>query len=58
MVYEDKQKGIWVFRAYDEDGFPVKEAYQKSRLINELWDEFHEKATKFHIKRVFIDGLK
>lgn len=55
---EHKRKGLWVFRAYDEDGFPVKESYQKSKLINELLDEFHDKATKFQIKRVFIDGLK
>lgn len=55
---ECNRKGLWVYRAYDEDGFPVKEAYRKDRLMQELWDEFHERAVKFQVKRVFVEGLK
>lgn len=47
---------MWIYRAYDEDGFPVAEAYHKSDLIDKLVDEFGD-YRQFTIKRIFEKWL-
>lgn len=48
---------MWIYRAYDEYGLPVCEAYRKQDLINKLIDEFGS-AEQFTIKRVFEKWVK
>ena len=53
------KNGLWVYRAEDEFGLPVAEAYRKSDLIDKLIDEFgEEKAMEFKIVRVFERWLR
>lgn len=53
------KNGLWVYRAEDEFGLPVAEAYRKSDLVDKLIDEFgEEKAMEFKIIRVFERGLR
>lgn len=50
---------MWIYRAIDEDGFPVAESYEKSDLIDKLIDEFGaERLKEFRIVRVFEKWLK
>ena len=56
-----KKNGLWVYRAYDEYGLPVCEAYSKEKLLNETIYEQGmppEMLEKLTIKRVFIKGLE
>lgn len=48
---------MWIYRAYDEDGLPIAEAYSKDDLIAKLEDEFGD-ANKFTIKRIYENWLK
>lgn len=53
------KNGLWVYRAEDEFGLPVAEAYRKSDLIDKLIDEFgEEKAVEFKIIYIFERGLQ
>lgn len=53
------ERKMWVYRALDEDGFPVCEAYRKSDLIDRMIDEFGvERLNEFTIIRVFEKWLK
>ena len=50
---------MWIYRAYDEDGLPVAEAYRKEDLIEKLEDEFGaDRIRSFKIKRVFEKWLR
>ena len=50
---------MWIYRAYDEDGCIMAEAYRKQDLINKLIDEYGEEKTKtFKIVRIFEKWLK
>lgn len=49
---------MWIYRAYDEDDFPIAEAYSKERLIDKLKDEFGEEFEPYRIERVFESWLK
>ena len=50
--------GLWIYRAEDEFGLPIAEAYRKTNLINKLIDEFgKEKVNSFKIVRIFERGL-
>lgn len=50
---------MWIFRAYDEYGLPVAEAYHKSDLIEKLIEEFgEERLQDFTIKKVFESWLR
>ena len=48
--------GLWVYRAVDEDGFVMAEAYSKARLIEKLWEEFGR--ADFKIIRYFDPTLR
>ena len=48
---------MWIYRAYDEDGLPIAEAYRKSELVTKLQDEFGT-AEGFTIKRIYEAWLK
>lgn len=48
---------MWLYRAYDEDGLPIAEAYRKTDLIQKLIDEFGD-AKEFVIKRVYEKWLR
>lgn len=48
---------MWIWRAYDEDGLPIAEAYRKSDLIEKLEDEFGT-ADNFIIKRIYEKWLQ
>lgn len=53
------KKGLWLYRAEDEFGLPVGEAYKKADLIDKLIDEFgEERANEFKIVRVFERWLQ
>lgn len=53
------KSGLWIYRAEDEFGLPVAEAYRKADLINKLIDEFgEEKANNFKIVRIFDKSLR
>ena len=52
-----KKRGLWVYRAYDEDGFPVAEDYHKQKLVERLESEYWGDQ-KLTIKRVFVEGLE
>ena len=50
---------MWFYRALDEDGFPVGEAYRKADLIDKLADEFgEERLAEFKIIRIYDKNLK
>jgi len=50
---------MWFYRAEDECGLPVAEAYNKKNLIKKLIDEFgEEKAKEFKIVRIFDKNLQ
>lgn len=50
---------MWFYRAEDEYGLPVAEAYRKGDLIQKLIDEFgFERVKEFKIKRIFDKNLK
>ncbi len=50
---------MWIYRAYDEDGLPVAEAYRKQDLIEKLIDEFGaDRLKEFKIKRIFEKWLQ
>ena len=55
-----KEQDMWIYRAYDKDGFPVAEAYNKADLIKKLTEEFPFKDIKkeFTIKRIFEKWLR
>lgn len=53
-----EKKGLWVYRAYDEDGFPVAEDYHKAKLVEKLENGDYWGDQKLTIKRVFINGLE
>lgn len=57
MAGKDK-KGLWVYRAYDEDGFIVVEAYDRARLIERIEDGYYWGDQKLTIKREFVRGLE
>ena len=45
---------MFIYRAHDEYGLPVAEAYRKSDLIEKLIDEFGlESLSEFTIKRIY-----
>ena len=48
---------MWVYRAFDEDGCIMAEAYRKADLISKLEDEFGD-AERFTIVRVFERWLR
>jgi len=48
---------MWLYRAYDEDGLPIAEAYRKTDLIQKLIDEFGG-VENFVIKRVYEKWLR
>lgn len=49
---------MWLYRAEDEYGLPVAEAYRKADLIDKLIDEFGEdRLQEFTIIRVFDKNL-
>lgn len=49
---------MWLYRAEDEYGLPVAEAYRKADLIDKLTDEFGEdRLQEFTIIRVFDKNL-
>ena len=52
-----KEIDVWIYMAYDNDGFPVAEDYHKEKLIEKLVDEFGD-YRQFTIKRVFQSWLK
>ena len=52
------KKGLWVWRAYDEDGFIVVEAYSKERLLERIEDGYYFGEQKLTIKREFVKGLE
>lgn len=52
------KKGLWVYRAYDEDGFVVMEAYDKAKLIERIDDGYYWGDQKLTIKREFVEGLE
>lgn len=47
---------MWIYRAYDEYGLPVAEAYTKQKLINKLDDEFGHH--NFKIVKLFDKTLR
>lgn len=50
---------MWFYRAEDEYGLPVAEAYRKDELIEKLADEFGEdRVSEFKIVRVYDKNLK
>ena len=51
---------MWIYRAYDKYGLPVKEAYKKADLIARLKEEFplDDIKEKFTIKRIYDKNLK
>ena len=50
---------MWFYRAIDEDGCFIAEAYHKSDLMDKLIEEFgEEKARRFKIVRVFDKSLR
>lgn len=53
------KKGLCIYRAEDEFGFHVREAYTKKDLIDKLIDEFgEERENEFKIIRVFERWLQ
>ena len=51
--------GLWIYRAYDEYGLPVAEAYRKEDLITKLKEEFPlEDINRFKIKRLYDKTLE
>ena len=52
-----KEIDMWIYRAYDEDGLPIAEAYRKQDLIAKLEDEFGD-ISRFTIKRIYDKTLK
>ena len=50
---------MWFYRAVDEDGCYMGEAYNKADLINKMIEEFGEdRAREFKIVRVYDKTLK
>lgn len=49
---------MWIYRAEDEYGLPVAEAYTKADLIDKLIDEFGEnRLQEFRIVRIYDKNL-
>lgn len=48
---------MWIYRAYDEGGLPIGEAYRKKDLVDKLLDEFGPDKI-YIIKRVFERWVK
>lgn len=50
---------MWFYRAIDEYGLPVAEAYKKADLIDKLADEFGaDRLKEFRIIRLYDKNLK
>ena len=49
---------MWIYRAYDQYGLPIAEAYRKSNLIEKLIDEFGENALEEYWDYIPKDGAK
>ena len=52
-----KAETMWIYRAYDEFGLPIAEAYRKEDLIDKLKDEFGEDFEPYKIVRIFDKKL-